>query len=69
MGGQAAHSPHKNGSKSAAEGGARSCSPAPPTGCPGLSESNQAALGGACGKTQHRCTVRPAPPALRGKGK
>lgn len=42
------------------------CSPPPPpppasTGRPGLSGGKQAALVGACGKTQHGGTVRPAP--------
>lgn len=40
---------------------AHSCSPTLPGGCSGLSEGNWAAFAGACGKTQHRCTVQPNP--------
>jgi hypothetical protein len=49
--------------------GAHSCSWLPPRGCPGLSDGNPAAFAGACGKTQHRCTVQPSPWSTAGRGK
>lgn len=48
---------------------AHSCIPTPPGGRPGLSEGNQAAFAGACGKTQHRCTMQPNPQHCWERGK